>query len=207
MSDTRMLVKKAQNNDLSAFEELVRLFQNRIYSLCMRLTGNHADAQDLAQEAFIRAYRALGSFRNEADFGTWLHRITVNAWSNFRRSSSRQTVVYLDEPYQGGDGGEIKREAEAEEGNPLQELEEKEFRSLIRAALDSLSYEHRAVLVLRDIEGYSYEEVSRALGCSLGTVKSRLSRAREVMRRTMTVMAREAGEVLPAGKGEKVTAK
>lgn len=201
MDDIRMLVKKAQNNDLSAFEELVRLFQNRIYSLCVRLAGNHADAQDLAQEAFIRGYRALGSFRNEADFGTWLHRITVNVWLNFRRkNSAHQVVVYLDEPYQGGDGGEIRREAAAEESDPLQLLEQDEFRGLIRAALDSLSDEHRAVMVLREIEGYSYEEVSRMLGCSLGTVKSRLSRAREVMRRTVTDMAREAGEALPVGR-------
>lgn len=200
MDNTRILVKKAQSNDLSAFEELVRLFQNRIYSLCVRLAGNHADAQDLAQEAFIRAYRALGSFRNESDFGTWLHRITVNVWLNFRRKNSvQQTVIYLDEPYTDGDGGEIRREVEAGDGDPLQLLEQDEFRGLIRAALDSLSDEHRAVLVLREIEGYSYEEVSRMLGCSLGTVKSRLSRAREVMRRTMTVMAREAGEILPAG--------
>lgn len=200
MDNTRILVKKAQNNDLSAFEELVRLFQNRIYTLCVRLAGNHADAQDLAQEAFIRAYRALGSFRNEADFGTWLHRITVNVWLNFRRKNSvQQTVIYLDEPYTDGDGGEIRREVEAGDGDPLQLLEQDEFRGLIRAALDSLSDEHRAVLVLREIEGYSYEEVSHMLGCSLGTVKSRLSRAREVMRRTMTVMAREAGEILPAG--------
>jgi RNA polymerase sigma-70 factor (ECF subfamily) len=75
VDDTRVLVKKAQNNDLSAFEELVRLYQNKVYALCVHLTGNHADAQDLAQEAFIRAYRAVGRFRNEADFGTWMHRI------------------------------------------------------------------------------------------------------------------------------------
>lgn len=201
MDNIRKLVKKAQDNDLSAFEELVRLFQNRIYSLCVRLSGNHADAQDLAQESFIRAYRALDSFRNESDFGTWLHRITVNVWLNFRRKNSgHQAVVYLDDPYVGEYGGEIRREVEAGEGNPLQELEDKEFRGLIRAALDSLSDEQRAVLVLREIEGYSYEEVSRLLGCSLGTVKSRLSRAREVMRRTMTDMAREAGEALPAGR-------
>lgn len=195
MDDIKMLVKKAQNNDLSAFEELVCLFQNRIFSLCLRLAGNHADAQDLAQEAFIRAYRALGSFRNEADFGTWLHRITVNVWLNLRRKNSgRQAVVYLDEPYTDGDGGEVRREIAGGDGDPLQMLEEKEYRGLVRTALGTLSEEHRAVLVLREIEGYSYEEVSQMLNCSLGTVKSRLSRARDVMRRRMTDLAREAGE-------------
>lgn len=195
MDDIKMLVKKAQNNDLSAFEELVCLFQNRIFSLCLRLAGNHADAQDLAQEAFIRAYRALGSFRNEADFGTWLHRITVNVWLNLRRKNSgRQAVVYLDEPYTDGDGSVIQREIAVGDSDPLQLLEEKEYRGLVRTALGTLSEEHRSVLVLREIEGYSYEEVSRMLNCSLGTVKSRLSRARDVMRRRMTDLARETGE-------------
>lgn len=197
MDDTRLLVKRAQNNDLAAFEELVQLYQNKVYALCVHLAGNHADAQDLAQEALIRAYRSLGSFRNEADFGTWLHRITVNVWLNFRRKSSGRVQLSLDEPYVDDSGGEVRREVAGSNGDPLQELEDKEFRRLVRAALDDLSGEHRAVLVLREIEGYSYEEVARMLGCSLGTVKSRLSRARGMMRRRMTELAREAGESLP----------
>jgi len=200
---TRILVKKAQNNDLSAFEELVRLYQNKVYALCANLTGNRDDAQDLAQEAFIRAYRAMGSFRNEADFGTWLHRIAVNVCLNHRRKNGGRQTLSLDEPHRDDDGGEIQREVAAEDGDPLQALEEKEFRGLVRAALNELSEEHRTALVLREIEGYSYEEVSRMLGCSLGTVKSRLSRAREAMKRRMTELARENGEYLPAGKGRR----
>lgn len=203
MDGTGLLVKKAKENDLSAFEELVRIHQNRVYALCLQLSGNRDDAQDLAQEAFIRAYRALGSFRNEADFGTWLHRIAVNVCLNSRRKNGGRQTVSLDEPYQGEDGSEIRHEVAGEAGDPLRALEEKEFRGLVRTALKSLSGEQRAVLVLREIEGYSYEEVSRMLGCSLGTVKSRLSRAREVMRRRMTELAREAGEDLPAGEGRR----
>jgi len=190
--DTRTLVKNAQNNDLSAFEELVRLYQNKVYSLCVHLAGNQDDAQDLAQEAFIKAYRAIGGFRNEADFGTWMHRITVNIWLNYRRKNNKGTPpLSLDEPFQGDNGGEIRRDVPDWDSDPLQALEEKEFRGLVRAVLDGLSEEHKAVLVLREIEGYSYEEVSRMLGCTLGTVKSRLSRAREVMRHRMTEVARE----------------
>lgn len=201
MNDTRLLVKRAQNNDLSAFEELVRLYQNKVFSLCVHLSGDRDDAQDLAQEAFIRAYRAIGNFRNEADFGTWMHRITVNVWLNFRRKNSGRQTLSLDEPYQGEGGGEIRRDVAAgADSDPLQALEEKEFHGLVRQALALLSEEHRTVLVLREIEGYSYEEAARMLGCSLGTVKSRLSRAREVLRRIMTELAREAGETLPAGK-------
>jgi RNA polymerase sigma-70 factor (ECF subfamily) len=202
VGETDLLVKRAKENDLSAFEELVRIHQNRVYALCLQLSGNRDDAQDLAQDAFIRAYRAVGSFRSEADFGTWLHRITVNVWLNHKRKSSARQFVYLDEPYLGNDGGEVRREVAAGDGDgdPLQALEEMEFRGLVRTALNGLSEEHRTVLVLREIEGYSYEEVSQMLCCSLGTVKSRLSRAREAMKRKLTEMARESGEFPPAGK-------
>ncbi len=200
MNDTRLLVRKAQSNDLSAFEELVNLYQNRVYGLCIHLSGNPDDAQDLAQEAFIRAYKALGRFRNEADFGTWIHRITVNVWLNMQRKNNGRQAVSLDEPYQSNDGGSLQREVAALDGDPIQELEEKEFRGLVRKVLEDLTEEHRAVLVLREIEGYSYEEISRMLNCSLGTVKSRLSRAREVMRRELTKRSREAGEDLPAAR-------
>lgn len=200
LDETGLLVKRAKEKDLYAFEDLVRIHQNRIYALCLHLSGSRDDAQDLAQEAFIRAYRALGTFRNEADFGTWLHRITVNVCLNYRRKNGGLPPLSLDEPYRGDDGGELRREVAAEGGDPLQALEDKEFRDVVRVALNSLSEEHRAVLVLREVEGYSYEEVARLLGCSLGTVKSRLNRAREVMRRKMTELARETGEALPAGK-------
>lgn len=199
MDDTRVLIRKAQNNDLPAFEELVRLYQNKVYTLCVRLAGNYNDAQDLAQEAFIRAYRAIGSFRNEADFGTWIYRIAVNVWLNVRRKNDGQPMVYLDEPYQGEEGAVARRDLAAATGDPLQELEEKEFRGLVRVALDGLSEEHRTVLVLRDMEGYSYEDISRMQGCSLGTVKSRLNRAREAMRRRMNELAAGGGELSPAG--------
>ncbi|OPX94535.1 MAG: ECF RNA polymerase sigma factor SigE [Pelotomaculum sp. PtaB.Bin104] len=203
MGETSLLVKRAKEKDLSAFEELVRIHQNKVYALSLQLSGNRDDAQDLAQEAFIRAFKALGSFRNEADFSTWLHRITVNVWLNSRRKNGGKQLVSLDEPYRGEDGSEVRYEVASNDGDPLQALEEKDLRGLVRTALDGLSEEHRTVLVLREIEGYSYEEISRMLGCSLGTVKSRISRAREVMRRRMTELAREAGEVIPVNDGSR----
>lgn len=202
MDDTSVLVEKAKAKDLFAFEELVRIHQNKVYALCLHLSGNRDDAQDLAQEAFFRAYRAIGSFRSEADFGTWLHRITVNVCLNFRRKNSGRQTLSLDEPYRGEDGGETLREIASTNGDPLLAVEKKEFQDLVRSALGDISEEHRAVLVLREMEGYSYEEVARAVGCTLGTVKSRLSRARESMRRRMTELARETGEALTARQGE-----
>lgn len=186
MNETKLLVKKAQAHDLDAFEELVRIYQNKIYALCLQLSGSDSDAQDLAQEAFIRAFRALHSFRNEADFGTWLHRIAVNLWLNSRRKNSGKVFISLDEPYRDEEGGKAKREMPDMQADPQRILETKEFHGLVRTALQDLSEEHRAVLVLREMEGYSYEEVSQILDCSLGTVKSRLNRAREAMRRKMS---------------------
>jgi len=180
------LVRKAQNEDLAAFEKLVNIYQQRIYSLSYQLVGNYADAQDLAQEVFIRAFRALAGFRNESDFGTWLHRITVNLWLNIKRRQNAITTVSLDEPVPTQDG-KVFRELAATSGNPEQSLEDKEFCRLVRVALDEMSLEHKAVLVLRDIEGYSYEEMAGILNCSLGTIKSRLNRARQILRKQVDI--------------------
>lgn len=196
MDAVKQLIKKSLNNDLAAFEELVSLYQSRVYSLGYKLSGNHDDAQDLAQEVFIRAFGALKDFRNEADFGTWLHRITVNLWLNMRRKQVKQVIVSVDEPVRIGED-EVYRELAAAEGNPEQMLENKEFSGLVRLALGELPREYRAVLVLREIEGYSYEEVAAILKCSLGTVKSRLNRARQILKQKVTVLAQEAGVTLP----------
>ena len=202
MDDTGVLVEKAKAKDLFFFFFLVSMHQNKVYALCLHLSGNRDDAQDMAQEAFLRAYLAIGGFRSEADFGTWLHRITVNVCLNFRRKNSGQRALSLDEPYRGEDGGEMLREIASTNGDPLLAVEEKEFQGLVRSALGDLSEDHRAVLILREMEGYSYEEVAHAVGCTLGTVKSRLSRARESMRRRMTELARETGEAWTARQGE-----
>lgn len=178
--ETAALVKQSQAGDLAAFEGLVTIYQHRVYSLACQLTKNSDDAQDLAQEAFIRAFRSMGSFRLESDFGTWLHRITVNIFLNSRKKKSNQESVSLDAPLQTGDG-EVQREIAATTGDPLATVEQLEVRREIRDALSQLSEEHRAVLVLREIQEYSYEEIAQALGCTLGTVKSRLNRARKIM--------------------------
>ncbi|MFZ5647418.1 MAG: sigma-70 family RNA polymerase sigma factor [Bacillota bacterium] len=182
-SITAELIRRSQKGDTATFERLVSMYQSRVFGLCMKLTGNRDDAEDLAQEVFIKAFHALKGFRLEADFGTWLHRIAVNMWLNIKKKNSRTTYVSLDEPISTS-SGEVSREIADEDtsSNPLASLEEVEFRGQVRQALDRLSQEHRAVLVLRDMEGYSYEEIAKITQCSLGTVKSRINRARQAMR-------------------------
>ncbi len=177
------LIKRSQRGDSRTFEGLVNLYQGRVFGLCLKLTGNRDDAEDLAQEVFIRAFHSLKGFRLEADFGTWLHRIAVNMWLNIKKKNSRVILVSLDEPISTEDGEVIREMADpGASGDPLASLEETEFRGLVRKALDQLTQEHKSVLVLRDMEGYSYEEIAEITQCSLGTVKSRINRARQAMR-------------------------
>lgn len=180
MDDVKKLVRQAQKGDMVAFEQLVTMYQDRIYGLGYHLTGNSADAQDVAQEAFIRAYNALKGFRLEADFGTWLHRIAVNVGINIRRK--RRPVVSLDAPVNTQDGGEIQRELAATAETPEEAAERGELRGRVRRAMMELTEEHRIVLVLREIQGYAYDEIAEIMDCSLGTVKSRISRARRALR-------------------------
>ncbi|MGB9804721.1 sigma-70 family RNA polymerase sigma factor [Desulfofundulus sp.] len=202
MDAVKRLIQRSLERDLVAFEQLVQMYQQKVYSLSYQLTGNHADAQDLAQEVFIRAFRSLDGFRFEADFGTWLHRITVNLWLNMKRRRGNVTLVSLDEPVHTGDG-EITREVAATAGDPEEELEEKEFRGLVGRALKELSAEQRAVLILREVEGYSYDEIARMLDVSLGTVKSRLNRARDALKRKVSALAGEAGIPLPGAENKR----
>ncbi|SFH06529.1 RNA polymerase, sigma-24 subunit, RpoE [Desulfotomaculum arcticum] len=186
MDNVKLLVTKSQKGDTRSFEQLVTMYQDKIFALSYQLTGNYADAQDLAQNVFIKAYRALPGFRNEADFGTWLHRITVNLSINEKRK--KKPEVYLDSPVQTGEG-EMPRMVASDIESPEEAFEKKEFSSMVHAALWKLSEEHRAVLVLREMQGYSYEEIAQMLDCTLGTVKSRISRARHSLKMQLSQVA------------------
>jgi len=174
----KALIERSKQNDLAAFEQLVKIYQHRVYGLCYQLAGNYNDAQDLAQEVFIQAYSAINSFRNESDLGTWLHRIAVNKWINIQRKNKRNNTVSIDAPLN-TDKGELQREVPSPNGNPQDILEEKEYHDLVKKALQLISYEHRTVLFLREVQGYSYEEIAGIIDCSVGTVRSRLNRARK----------------------------
>ena len=146
MDRIKELVKKAQQNDLGAFEELLLLYKDRIYGLCYQLTNKHADAQDLAQEVFIKAYTGLASFRNESDFGTWLHRIAVNQWINFKRKQGRYQVVSLDTPIQTSEG-EMMREIAVAKGDPQETYEQVELQGFSVKHWINSRREHRTYLV------------------------------------------------------------
>lgn len=179
--NSRDLIIKARQGDSNAFERLVITYQDRVYSHCLYLAGNPDDAQDLAQDVFVQAYKAINSFRHESDVGTWLHRITVNQWINLCRRQKKITTFSIDEPLYTNDS-ELARELAATTENPLEKLERSEFNLMVKEALNRLQPEFRIALVLRDIEGYNYDEIATLLDWSLGTVKSRINRGRKALK-------------------------
>lgn len=192
LTDSNDLVRLAQKGNIKAFEQLIMDYQNRVYSYCYQLTGSHDNAQDLAQDVFIQAFKSIDSFRREADFGTWLRRITLNKWINAQRKNKIITVS-LNEPVATAKG-EYAREIAASDESPAEKIEQEEFLELVWQALGRLGSDFRQVLILREIEEYSYEEIANILGCSLGTVKSRLNRGRKYIREEIESLKRQFQE-------------
>ena len=167
------LAQRSAGGDLSAFEELYARHHRRVYSLCLRMTGNVAEAEDLAQEAFIQLYRKIGSFRGESQFTTWLHRLTVNqVLMHFRRRGVRleRTTDDGDTPVQ------IVTGTERADRMPVVD------RIALDRAVTQLPPGYRTVFLLHDVEGHEHEEIARLLGCSVGTSKSQLHKARMKLR-------------------------
>jgi len=179
------IINRVLAGETNAFEALVLEHQSRVYHLTLKMTGNEEDAYDLSQEAFLKAYRTLSSFRGEAGFGSWVYRIAANLSVDFLRRQKRRgasKVISLDEPDENGRPVEIPDLA----AEPQTELERKETRKAIRAGLDALPEEQKLILILRDVQDLSYQQISEALELEPGTVKSRISRARAHLARLLT---------------------
>ncbi len=174
------MVREAQRGDPRAFDELVREFQGTMYNLAFRMTNNAEDAADLTQEIFVKVYRSMGRFRGESKFTTWLHAVAANTCRSGLRKLRRIAwfeTRSLDEP-RGEDDSRPFLEPEDPADGPAESAQRREKQEEIGAAVAALAEEFRIVLVMRDVQGASYEEIAGALGLSLGTVKSRLCRAR-----------------------------
>jgi len=173
------LVERVQNGDSRAFDLLVQKYQNRISKLIARFVRNPADVQDVAQEAFIKAYRALPNFRGESAFYTWLYRIAINTAKNHlvaagRKSPSYAVDVQEVEKY---DASEWLKEY----ATPERELLADEIQVTVNTALEGLPPDLREAITLREIEGLSYEDIAQVMDCPIGTVRSRIFRAREAI--------------------------
>jgi len=181
------LVSAFQAGNIRAFDKLVLRYKDRIYNLCYRFFGDHHEAYDTSQEIFIKVYKNLKSFRGESSFFTWLYMIAGNTCKNRLKSLEyryRSKKVSLFNPF-GREDEDREMEIEDESESPLLMLEKKERMQLIQGAIDSLPAEQKMVVILRDIEGLSYDEIINITGHRLGTVKSKLARARIVLREKM----------------------
>jgi len=175
------LVRKSQKGDINAFEQLISKYQQKIYNIAYRLMGNPHDASDLAQEALIKVYKSIGSFRLDASFSTWVYHIVTNVCRDELRKRNRHQVSSLDEPLNLHDG-EVNKEVADFSNSPEFAYEQKESGEYIQKLINSLNPEYRMVVVLREMMGFSYEEIARELDITLGTVKSRLNRARKYLK-------------------------
>jgi len=183
--DDAALIGRVQRGDVEAFGDIVRAYQDRIHNTCWRLCGHLDDARDLTQEAFLKAFENLHAFRGDSKFYTWIFRIAVNLALTHRRSSRRRGAVSLDGlvATKGTQAEDlVQRLRSAETPEPVYAAGNAELQSRAAHALHELDEEFRAVVVLRDIEGFDYQEIADILGIPKGTVRSRLHRGRIALR-------------------------
>jgi RNA polymerase sigma-70 factor (ECF subfamily) len=174
------LVQRIQAGDQQAFGLLVTKYQRKLMRLIMRLVRNPAEAEEVTQEAFIKAYRALSTFRGESAFYTWLYRIGINAAKNWLMANGRRTSTFADvdnEEAENYDNGELLRDTDT----PERILMSRQIAETVNAAMDRLPEDLRIAVTLREIDGLSYEEIANATNCPIGTVRSRIFRAREAI--------------------------
>jgi RNA polymerase sigma-70 factor, ECF subfamily len=183
------LIEKAKLGDAQAFQALYDKHKRRVYSLCLRMTANTAEAEDLTQEAFLQLYRKIQTFRGESAFSTWLHRLSVNVVLMHLRKKSLP-VVSLEETTQGGDEDTPKKDFGADDLALAGSLD----RLQLQKAVNDLPPGYRTIFVLHDVEGYEHNEIAAIVGCSIGNSKSQLHKARMKLRDLLKMSRSENGE-------------
>jgi RNA polymerase sigma-70 factor (ECF subfamily) len=174
------LVQRAQRGESGAFDALVRRYQHKVVKLVMRYVRNPTEAEDIAQDAFIKAYRALSRFRGDSAFYTWLYRIAINTAKNSLAARARNPVQ-LDSNGSGDEDRPSLEERMIDTATPEALALTEEIRATVSAAIDRLPEDLRTAIMLRELEGLSYEEIAKTMDCPVGTVRSRIFRAREAV--------------------------
>ena len=175
------LVRQSCAGSLEAFEQLILLYEKRVYTIAYKYMGNREDAGDMAQEAIIKAYQSIGSFRGDAAFGTWLGKITANRCLDELRKRQSLQIISLEHTLELEEGS-VQLEIESPTATPEEHAVQQETAVYMQMLISELQEEYRAAIILRELEGYRYEEIADILSCSLGTVKSRISRARAYLK-------------------------
>ena len=194
MRDQEHIIARARRGDADAFEQLVAAYRNQVFRLALRMCGNEADADEVAQEAFLSAWKGLPNFRGESRFSTWLYQLTTHAAIDLMRREKRQAAAEDIDGITAADDGP----------SPQQQVERAETRREVRSALMQLPEEYRQVLLLRFMQELDYGEIARALNVSEGTVKSRINRAKSKLREVLAAgNFFDAGLVLPTEETER----
>jgi RNA polymerase sigma-70 factor (ECF subfamily) len=182
-------IERAKSGDADAFQALYERHKRRVYSLCLRMTANTAEAEDLAQEAFLQLYRKIATFRSESAFSTWLHRLSVNVVLMHLRKKGL-SVVSLEETTQGGEDDSPKKDFGTEDLALAGSID----RLHLQRAVDDLPPGYRTIFVLHDVEGYEHNEIAQIVGCSIGNSKSQLHKARMKLRDLLRMKRAEKAE-------------
>jgi RNA polymerase sigma-70 factor (ECF subfamily) len=207
--EDRALIAQAQGGDMGAFRQLVERHQRRSFAVAVALVRDDNDAREIVQEAFLRAYKSLPNFQGSSSFFTWLYRIITNLSIDLMRKPGRRTEDFDESRFASEDGADADFPllSRFEGSDPMDAVRRREIGARLHAALDALPSYHRAVIVLREVEGLSYEEMAQAMGVSKGTIMSRLFHARQKLQRALAdcyreqvgaMLAGDAGFVAPA---------
>ncbi len=193
-ADDSVLIRQSQKGDRSAFDRLVRMYEEKAYQYAYRLTHDPDEAADVVADAFVRVYNAIGNFRSQSAFGTWLYRIITNCYLDHKKKDKSRYTTSLDTA-QTPDGQEYERQVVDPGDGPDVEAERSARESAVQTALEQLPEYQRAMLVMYHVENLAYEEIAEALDLPIGTVKSRLNRARLALREAL----REDAELFKIG--------
>lgn len=183
MTNEDKLIRKAQKGDVPAFERIISDYQNVVYSVAYRYADNAEDAADMSQEIFLKMFKSINTFQFKSKLSTWIYRVATNTCIDLVKKAKRDGSTYsINEGYENSDGDMKYSEITDDSSQPDVVAEKSEMRDVINTAISELNEDYRTVIILRDIQGLSYDEISEIIDCSVGTVKSRISRGRKKLR-------------------------
>ncbi|NMA82776.1 MAG: sigma-70 family RNA polymerase sigma factor [Epulopiscium sp.] len=185
-----MLLKKVKEGNQTAFEKLILQYEKQVYNIAYRMFYNEADAKDISQEVFLRIYQKIHTFEETSKFSTWLYRITINICIDELRKRKGKETYSIDETYKQEDG-EMTKQYKLQEQGPEEVFLQKERIEALHKGIQKLPEDYKAVIILRDLQNFSYQEIADILSCSLGTVKSRISRGRIQLKNILLEQTRE----------------
>ncbi len=176
------LVEKSQQGNIEAFEKLISAYQKKVFNIALRMTGNQDDASDISQEVFIKIFKSIGSFKKQSAFSTWVYKITINTCRDeLRKQKNKRNTISIDEGICLEDN-KVERQIESNDPTPELMAEKHEIEKLLKEAIFQLSEDYKEVIILRDIQGFSYSDIAKMIDCPEGTVKSRINRARSMLK-------------------------